>query len=136
MKVRGSCLCGDVAFEVDGKISLLYKCHCSLCRKYTGTANSTMFATAKNNLSWIRGEELLSTFQAPTGFSGRFCSNCGSPMPKTRWDKIYLIPAGVLDTDPGFGEFVHLHVRSMAPWDEILDRHAQFPGDLPPKQAD
>ena len=37
---RGSCICGEVAFEVEGPFDLFLNCHCSRCRKATGTAHS------------------------------------------------------------------------------------------------
>lgn len=130
-ELTGQCLCGAVAFGVAGKISELYKCHCSLCRRYTGTSNSAMFATAKRNLTWQRGADNVTTYTAPTGFTGVFCRTCGSPLPKTRWDKIYLVPAGTLDEVPAFSQLVHLHTLSKAAWDVIGDDSPQFEGDLP-----
>lgn len=44
MVVKGECLCAEVKFEVDGELPDLYQCHCSLCRKATGsTANAATF---------------------------------------------------------------------------------------------
>ena len=39
--IRGSCLCGDVAFCVDGPLELRSHCHCSMCRKTHGSAFAT-----------------------------------------------------------------------------------------------
>jgi hypothetical protein len=36
---RGSCICGEIAFEVDGPFDHFLSCHCSRCRKSTGTAH-------------------------------------------------------------------------------------------------
>lgn len=36
--VRGSCLCGDVRFEVRMPAAWFQCCHCSRCRKKTGSA--------------------------------------------------------------------------------------------------
>lgn len=33
---KGSCLCGAVKFEVEGSLSAVEGCHCSMCRKWTG----------------------------------------------------------------------------------------------------
>ncbi|PRY63410.1 hypothetical protein B0H98_1085 [Vreelandella songnenensis] len=44
--MTGECLCGEVKFEIDGKLPNLYQCHCSLCRKTTGsTANAATFVS-------------------------------------------------------------------------------------------
>ncbi len=44
--VAGSCLCGDVGFEVSGEINRLVHCHCSLCRRSRGTAFASALLTA------------------------------------------------------------------------------------------
>jgi hypothetical protein len=33
----GSCLCGAVRFEVEGSFECFFLCHCSFCRKDTGS---------------------------------------------------------------------------------------------------
>ena len=38
--IRGSCLCGGVAFEIDGAPLWSHYCHCSRCRKVSGAAFS------------------------------------------------------------------------------------------------
>ena len=38
---RGSCLCGEVAYEVDGPLEHAHHCHCSYCRKFHGTPYAT-----------------------------------------------------------------------------------------------
>ncbi|RPH66319.1 MAG: aldehyde-activating protein, partial [Hyphomicrobiales bacterium] len=43
----GSCLCGDVRFEIAGDFEKFYLCHCSRCRKDTGSAHgANLFASA------------------------------------------------------------------------------------------
>ena len=45
----GKCLCGEVQFEILGDLPNLYQCHCSLCRKVSGSSsNSAMLIEAKN----------------------------------------------------------------------------------------
>jgi hypothetical protein len=43
--VTGSCLCGAVSFEVSGAFDSFFLCHCSRCRKDTGSAHAA-------NLFW------------------------------------------------------------------------------------
>ena len=35
--LTGSCLCADIAFEIDGPVDIVGHCHCSMCRKFHGT---------------------------------------------------------------------------------------------------
>ena len=89
--IQGSCLCGAVRYEVARQFRMLYFCHCSKCRRFTGSGNSSLLATRIDNLRWISGTEHLHEFAAPSGYYAVSCSRCGSPMPKQRWGKIYLV---------------------------------------------
>jgi hypothetical protein len=59
---RGSCICGDVAFEVEGPFDRFLNCHCSRCRKVTGTAHSCEVIVKASALRWLRGEESVARF--------------------------------------------------------------------------
>ena len=39
--LKGSCLCGGVKYEIDGELGAVTNCHCSLCRKMSGSAFSS-----------------------------------------------------------------------------------------------
>jgi hypothetical protein len=128
--IRGSCLCGGIAFEIAEKIGPIGQCHCSKCRKVSGTdGNAVCYANAKQ-FRWRRGEEMIKSFVVPNsnGWSSNFCGTCGSPVPRTdNANKIYFVPAGLLDDDPGHrGYAAHIFVGSKAPWVEIADSAPQF----------
>jgi len=125
--IRGSCLCGGVAFEIDGKVSPMETCHCSRCRKTSGSAFSTALMTATASFRWLRGTELITQFELPTGFRHDFCRVCGSPVPGAELPpKVKAFPAGCLDDDPGTTLLRHCFVGSKAPWFEITDNVNQF----------
>lgn len=125
--IKGSCLCGQVAFAVEAEFNGMFFCHCSKCRKVTGSSNASLLGIAKSKLTWLSGRDKLASFRSPTGYFVVFCPACGSPLPKTKWDKIYLIPAGTLDGDPVISEKMHLFCDSKAPWHEITDGYQQYP---------
>lgn len=102
--VSGSCLCGAVRYEVKGETERFSHCHCSRCRKATGTGHATnLLLRPMAGLRWLEGEELLSRYEVPEAerFYNFFCSQCGSPMPRAIPElDLVLIPAGSLDTEP------------------------------------
>ena len=56
-KLTGSCLCGSVKYELEGKAERFYHCHCSRCRKATGTGHaSNLLVTPLASLTWTEGE--------------------------------------------------------------------------------
>jgi len=123
--IKGSCLCGGVAFEVSGKTSPIGQCHCSKCRKVSGTDGNAVLITRVENLTWLRGEELVRKYLVPNGngWCSSFCGTCGSPAPHTdNAGKIYFVPAGLLDDDPGYrGYAAHIFVGSKAAWSTLTD---------------
>ncbi len=116
--VKGTCLCGGVEFEVRDAPRRLYQCHCSLCRKQSGSAANAAFLIRRTQLQWLAGETLIRSFALPTGFRSDFCSRCGSPVPnQVRGSSWAWVPAGLLE-EPGDLEIVaHLHVGSKASWE-------------------
>jgi hypothetical protein len=125
--MHGRCLCGEVAFEISGAIPRIYQCHCSLCRKQGGSASNSSLIVEAQNLRWVAGHELVSSYVKPTGFRSDFCSRCGSPVPNPlRTTAYYWVPAGLLEDDPSLEIAVHLFVGSKASWDKICSDGAQF----------
>ena len=131
--LQGSCLCGGVRFEITGKVSAIGQCHCSLCRKVSGSASNAALLTAQPSLRWLEGEELIQQYSRPTGWKSVFCRVCGSPMPLLHPSgKVFWIPAGSLDDDPGTRIEQHIYVGSKAAWDEIAGDDAQHKEAPPP----
>ena len=128
--IKGSCLCGSVAFVVDGPFGPAGQCHCSKCRKVSGTDGNAVFYTSAKNFRWLSGGASIKNFDLPAGKGWRssFCATCGSPLPHMDSNgKIYFVPAGLLDDDPGFRGFAaHIHVSSKAPWVRITDDAPQY----------
>ncbi|KAJ3809312.1 Mss4-like protein [Lentinula lateritia] len=84
---HGTCLCGGITFQVDNDPIVTTCCHCSNCKKYTGTVFTTnvVFPAGVGSLTITKGENLLSTYRDATQDSGNalkriFCSQCGSPL--------------------------------------------------------
>lgn len=125
--MQGSCLCGDVTFEIGGLIPKLYQCHCSLCRKQGGSSSNSAMLISAEHFQWITGQEQISCYEKPTGFRSHFCSRCGSPVPNPlRSTAYYWVPAGLLDGDQKFEIGMHLFIGSKAAWDEVPTEHQQF----------
>ena len=116
---RGSCLCGEVGFEVEGPFDHFLNCHCSRCRKASGTAHSCEVIVKAPALRWLRGAASVARFDLPQArsFATAFCKICGSPMPHlTRSGREAIVPAGAFDEPLGKAPDRHVHWASRADW--------------------
>jgi len=126
--IKGSCLCGGVAFEADKNFDFRY-CHCSRCRKARGAACASNVLVRPEDFRWVRGKDLVIDFKLPTAarFGNAFCKICGSPMPRLVVARqMCVVPAGALDEDPGVRPSCHIFAGSKAPWHEITDQLPQY----------
>ncbi|AIT09142.1 aldehyde-activating protein [Candidatus Francisella endociliophora] len=128
MSVKGSCLCGSVKFEIDGEFDNFFLCHCSYCRKDTGSAHASNLFSSKAKLKWNSGQELVKNFNLPsTRHIKSFCSKCGSAMP-FELSSMVVIPAGSLDDQVSIKPTAHIFMTSKANWDEGLEEVHSFDG--------
>lgn len=117
--VKGSCLCGSVTFEIKPPLPVFRYCYCSRCRKASGSAHAANIFVPQAQLAWSSGEDRVRHFKLPTGktFAVSFCTNCGSRVPHLiRERSEFLIPAGLLDSDPGVRPGNAIFWGSKAPW--------------------
>lgn len=134
MSVRGSCLCGAYRFEVRGPVLFLKNCHCSRCRKMSGSSFATYARAYTRDLEVLSVGAGLTTYERCPGNVIAFCRRCGSLVPYPPPDSpLVEFGAGLLDDDPAVGIEYHIYVGSRAPWCELSDDLPQFEamGSLP-----
>lgn len=117
MTYNGSCLCENIAFNINTEIHTLYHCHCSLCRKQSGTGGNAATLIQLASFQWLKGKAEIRSFQKPSGFRSDFCAHCGSPVPnivhKTDW---MWIPLGLLNETPDIKNRLHFCMNSKVAW--------------------
>ena len=126
MKIKGSCLCGNVEFNVTDISKNIYQCHCSLCRKQGGSASNTGKVIPLKQLEWVKGQEYVKSWVKDSGFRSDFCNNCGSPVPNPlRGLDYYWIPVGTLEDGP-FNIVANLYSESKASWGVVASTGRNF----------
>ncbi|WP_341863118.1 GFA family protein [Gymnodinialimonas sp. 57CJ19] len=117
---NGACLCGAVRFRIDGAFEHFFLCHCTRCRKDSGSAHSANLFSTSAQLEWLAGADLVAVFQLPkTRHVKAFCTCCGSAMPVMQ--KGFLsVPAGAIDTELTLRPAAHICTGSRAGWDDAL----------------
>jgi hypothetical protein len=131
---HGSCLCGAVTFTVSGQPSRWLQCHCSRCRRARSALHGSNTFYPAAQFAWRSGRELVKSYKPPEAerFTTSFCTRCGGGAPSVRENVPFvLVPAALLDGDPGARPQAHIHVASKAAWYSFHDALPQF-AELPP----
>lgn len=128
----GSCLCGAVEYEILGQLGPVMYCHCSRCRKASGSAFNAMSPVAAADFRIVKGQESVRDYLNSTGVSRMFCGICGSQLfgKRDSAPETVRVRIGTLDTPQKSKVSSHVFVGSKAEWYEILDgmpQHAERP---------
>lgn len=135
MKLRGSCHCGGVEFEVRSRTPYPYqKCYCSICRKVAGGGGCAINIMASREGATIEGRRFLRSYQIPAhrtagdkdeGMSPSrryFCSRCGSAL----WnehpslpERLYPFASAIDSALPEPPAWTHIMLGSKASWVEV-----------------
>lgn len=116
--LTGSCLCGDVSFEIEDDFKHFQLCHCTQCQKTTGSAHASNLFTDPENITWISGEDAISRFDVEgRGISNAFCTRCGSRVPYlSKSGEVLAVPAGSLDGRPSISPSANIFWPERAGW--------------------
>ena len=128
--LKGSCLCGTVAYAVTGEARRFYHCHCSRCRKATGTGHASNLFLQPGELVWLSGADQVRAFKVPAAqrFTNSFCVTCGGRVPRQpAGTDVVMIPAGSLDAEPPITPQARIFTGSRAAWSCADDALPTFP---------
>lgn len=114
---RGGCLCGARRYEIEGDVGGVWVCHCSLCRKATGSVGNTILIVPKAQFRWVEGADHGVTYALRPTYSVTRCKTCGTPLPAEEDETNVYLTAGTLDDPLGAGIEKRLFCGSRADWD-------------------
>jgi len=77
-KIKGSCLCKSISFEIINECRYSILCHCTMCQK-SNAEFSNYTKVQKNNLKFL-SKKGLKWFLSSKKFKRGFCNNCGSSL--------------------------------------------------------
>jgi len=121
--LTGRCLCGTVRYEMTRAPEVMMYCHCTHCRRASGSSFATNVIVHRDDFKITEGADALGTYESRPGKLRHFCSRCGSPVYNETPGGADWLPvrAGTLDADPGIRPQAHIWVKSKTPWFEIRD---------------
>ncbi|GAB2613350.1 GFA family protein [Novilysobacter erysipheiresistens] len=125
--LTGSCLCGNVKIRVADQFHFVGYCHCSECRKWSGSAFAAGGLVGAENFEIVSGEELVSCYHNSEETDLCFCGTCGASLFSKKLKLgSYIVRLGILDDAPTQRPNVHIFTASKAPWFELTDQLAKF----------
>jgi hypothetical protein len=129
MKVDGHCHCGLITFEAEVDADALTICHCTDCRRLSGSAFRTTIRATAGNFSLLSGSPKTYVKTAESGNKRvqAFCGNCGTPIYACSPDnpQSYSIRAGTITQLEAFRPHQQIWRRSALSWvDTIADMPA------------
>ncbi|QQX78893.1 GFA family protein [Shewanella sp. KX20019] len=129
----GQCLCGEVKVKITGAIREIIHCHCSLCRKNSGSAYATNGFVATEDFTITIGANALTSFSFKLGRERHFCQHCGSPIYSSNAQdpSRVRIRLGLLDSDIVERPVSHNFVTSKANWEELDAKLPRYDGFEP-----
>ena len=133
MKLTGGCSCGAIRFEVTEDPIATYYCHCSMCRRASGSMFQLGATVPIEGFKFVRGEP--KAYESTPGSLRKFCGACGSPLVNMVAEdpKLVEYQLGCLDDLENIRPELHIHAASQASWFEVADdlpRHEEGAPEL------
>ncbi len=119
----GSCLCGSIKYEFENEPFDCCYCHCSICRKLTGSNAGAYGSVARDDFTWLDGERNLSQFKPTSATTRYFCRSCGSFLLTEHVAERHnvCVSLGTLDSAIGSAPEYRQFTGSSATWSRIRD---------------
>ena len=78
--LSGSCLCGKVVIHIPDDFEYMGNCHCSECRKFSGSDYASVGGLDSSKFKIISGDSDITYFHKTEETDLAFCSFCGSSL--------------------------------------------------------
>lgn len=125
--LTGKCLCGAVEYAVDDAFEYAMNCHCSNCRRTTGSAFKPFAGIRRERLRVVKGEDATLIYGNGDDAHDVHCGACGSLAYSVVREGAYVhVAMGTLVDAPTIRPTGHIFVDSKAPWYEITDDLPQY----------
>jgi hypothetical protein len=130
-QLQGACLCRAVGYQVADAFEYALNCHCSNCRRATGSAFKPFAGIAADRMTVVQGKDRVMRYGDASAHDCH-CRRCGSLLYSlVRGGAFVHVTLGTLLDTPSIRPSAHIFVGSKAPWFTICDGLPQFDG-FPP----
>ena len=128
--LAGRCFCGAVHYTVADQFTYALNCHCSNCRRTTGSAFKPFAGIEREKFTVTQGEDARLIFGDGKAHDAH-CGRCGSLLYSLVRNGGWVhVAMGTLLDNPSIRPTAHIFVGSKAPWFEITDGLPQYQGHV------
>ncbi len=128
--LAGKCFCGAVRYSVPDEFLYAMCCHCSNCRRTTGSAFKPFAGIERDKLVVTQDADNLLVYGDDKA-NDTHCKRCGSLVYSVVRDGAFVhVAMGTLVDNPSIRPSRHIFVGSKASWFTITDdlpQHEEFP---------
>ena len=124
--LTGTCFCCAVRYAVADEFRYAMNCHCSNCRRTTGSAFKPFAGIEREKFAVTEGGDTLMVYGDDMA-NDTHCRRCGSLLFSVVRDGAFVhVAMGTLVDEPTIRPSRHIFVGSKAPWFAITDDLPQF----------
>ena len=128
--LTGKCFCGAVEYGVPDAFQYAMNCHCSNCRRTTGSAFKPFAGIERAKFAVTKGADGLLIYGGDKAHDAH-CRKCGSLLYSVVREAAWVhVTMGTLVDPPSIRPSAHIFVGSKAPWDTINDGLPQYEGHV------
>ena len=129
--LTGECFCRTVRYAVADAFEYALNCHCSNCRRTTGSAFKPFAGIISAELSITAGDDNVMIYGDANASHDVHCRRCGSLLYSIVRDGAYVhVAMGTLVDAPTIRPTAHIFAGSKAPWFSITDDLPQYQGHI------
>ncbi|MFC3712845.1 GFA family protein [Sphingoaurantiacus capsulatus] len=129
MIAEGGCLCGAVRYRFDAEPTNIGYCHCSMCRKASGSPVIAACTLPRDRLQMLQGEDALVRYPSSPAVTRLFCGTCGGHLFFDIPDEPDTIDIwlGSLDEPDRVVPTFHIYAADAVAWHRIDDGLPRYP---------
>lgn len=127
----GTCFCGAVELQVEGKPEAMGYCHCRSCRSWSGSPVNAFTLWSPEAVRITSGAGSIATFQKTALSQRKYCKECGGHLmtihPPLGLVDVFAATLPALAFRPG----VHVnYAETVMPMKDGLPKLRDFPAEL------